>query len=121
MIIKGNCHCGATRFEVTEEPALVIRCNCSFCTKRGALHAYYRPDQFRLTADPASYATYARNGIVKHHHCNICGCATFTESPGWVNFSPDFENMRISVNARLFEDFDLAAVPVEHVDGRNLW
>ena len=41
MPIKGSCHCGATQFEVTEPPASVTRCTCSFCSKRGALHAYY--------------------------------------------------------------------------------
>jgi alpha-beta hydrolase superfamily lysophospholipase len=28
---------------------------------------------------------------------------------------------QVAVNARLFDDFDLAAIPVKHLDGRNLW
>ncbi|MGL4289610.1 MAG: GFA family protein, partial [Phreatobacter sp.] len=28
---------------------------------------------------------------------------------------------KISVNTRLFDDFDLDAVPVEVIDGKNLW
>ena len=49
MTIKGSCHCGATQFEVSEAPASVTHCTCSFCSKRGALHAYYTPGQFKLT------------------------------------------------------------------------
>jgi hypothetical protein len=33
---------------------------------------------------------------------------------------PDFTNMRVGVNARLFDDFDLAAVPLKTIDRKNL-
>jgi hypothetical protein len=33
----GGCHCGRVRYEVTTELTNVIACNCSICTKRGAL------------------------------------------------------------------------------------
>jgi len=29
--------------------------------------------------------------------------------------------MRVAVNVRLFDDFDLEAQPVQVIDGRNLW
>ena len=41
--------------------------------------------------------------------------------PDWVDYKPDYANPKIGVNARLFNDFDLAAVPVEHVNGKNDW
>jgi hypothetical protein len=34
---------------------------------------------------------------------------------------PDFENPRVGVNSRLLDDFDLDAVPVTVIDGKNLW
>jgi hypothetical protein len=39
----------------------------------------------------------------------------------WGENGPDFTRPQVAVNARLFDDFDLAAVPVKHLDGRNLW
>jgi len=48
MPLKGSCHCGATQFEVREPPSSVTSCNCSFCAKRGALHAYYPVAEFKL-------------------------------------------------------------------------
>jgi hypothetical protein len=48
---------------------------------------------------------------------------THTESPTWdlATKAADFSRMRISVNARLLEDFDLAGVEHKTIDGRNLW
>lgn len=121
MSIKGSCHCGATRFEVETAPESVTRCTCSICTKSGGLWAYYTPDQIRFET-PKSTATYRwQSLIVAHNFCPTCGCTTYNESPSWVDFKPDFEHPRIAINARLFDDFDFATVPVEVIDGRNLW
>jgi hypothetical protein len=122
MAIKGSCHCGKTQFEVSEQPSGVTRCTCSLCAKRGALWAYYTPAQFRLTSEPSDVATYQwRSRTVKHNFCASCGCGTFSESPDWSTGKPDFENLKIGVNARLFDEFDLDAVPVTVIDGKNLW
>src|SRR5437868_4782042 len=120
--IKGSCHCGNTQFEVNEAPSDVTRCTCSLCSKRGALWAYYTPAQFRLTSPPENVATYLWGSrTVKHHFCASCGCGTYSESPDWSTGKPDFDNPKIGVNARLFDDFDLDAVPVNVIDGKNLW
>jgi len=58
MALKGSCHCGGTTFELSEAPQEVTRCTCSFCSKRGSLWAYYKPEQFRLTSPPEQVATY---------------------------------------------------------------
>jgi hypothetical protein len=120
--IKGSCHCGNTQFEVSEPPAEVTRCTCSLCSKRGALWAYYKPAQFRLTSSPENIATYRWGSrTVKHHYCANCGCGTYSESPDWSTGKPDFDNPKVGVNSRLFDDFDLDAVPVTVIDGKNLW
>jgi hypothetical protein len=123
MPLKGSCHCGATQFEVSEAPAKVANCNCSFCSKRGALHAYYTTAQFRLLTARDRVSTYQWGSYIgQHHHCSICGCGTYSEFPSFDTGQPDFDNMKVSVNARLFgDDFDLASVPVEYLDGKNQW
>jgi hypothetical protein len=57
----------------------------------------------------------------KHHFCAGCGCGTYSESPDWSTGKPDFDNPRVGVNSRLLDDFDLDAVPVTVIDGKNLW
>jgi hypothetical protein len=122
MAIKGSCHCKATQFEVSEAPESVTRCTCSFCSKRGALHAYYPAEQFKLTTARDRVSTYQwRSFTVQHHHCAICGCGTYSEIPDFSTGVPDFSNPKVSVNARLFDDFELDAVPVVTIDGRNGW
>lgn len=38
MHYKGSCHCGQIAFEVEGELTQVADCNCSICTRMGALH-----------------------------------------------------------------------------------
>jgi hypothetical protein len=122
MTIKGSCHCGETQFEVNEIPISVTRCTCSLCSKRGALWAYYTPAQFRLVTPVEKVATYRWGSrTVKHHFCANCGCGTYSESPDWSSGKPDFDNPRVGVNSRLLDDFDLDAVRIEVIDGKNLW
>jgi hypothetical protein len=109
MSIKGSCHCGGTQFELTEAPASVTRCTCSFCWKRGVLWAYYKPVQFRLTSSREQVGTYQwRTKTVQHHFCQTCGCGTYSESPDWSRGKPDLQNPK-------------NAVPVTIIDGKNLW
>ena len=86
MPLKGSCHCRATQFEVVAPPDQVTRCTCSFCSKRGPLWAYYKPESFKLTTSRDRVATYQWGSYtILHHHCDICGCGTYTESPVWVD------------------------------------
>ncbi|MDP3852164.1 GFA family protein [Phenylobacterium sp.] len=118
-MIKGGCHCKATQFEVASTPKDVNCCNCSLCSKRGALWAYYDEADFRLVTARERISTYQTGDYwMKQHFCAICGCATFNEGPGWKDGEVDFTVNRISVNARLFDDYDLAQIPVRYSDNR---
>ncbi len=123
-MISGSCHCGQITFQINGDiPTTLTRCTCSFCSKRGVLHAYYEPAQFHLASDSACEAVYRwQTKRTMHHFCSACGCGTYSDSPA---FEPDgnWDNTtrRISVNARLFDDFDAAVAPVVVIDGKNLW
>jgi hypothetical protein len=122
MSIKASCHCGATQFEVSEAPTSVTACNCTFCFKRGGLWAYYSPEQVILIKNDRTTVYTSDESTHEHHHCSICGCGAYNEVRcTWGENGPDFTRPQIAVNARLFDDFDLAIVPVTHLDGRNLW
>ena len=122
MSIKGSCHCRATQFELVEAPVEVTSCNCSFCAKRGPLWAYTTPVGFKLLTARDRVATYQWGQYVgQHHHCAVCGCGTYSEFPYFSGSTPDYDKPQICVNARLFDDFDLDALPVRRVDGKNAW
>jgi hypothetical protein len=118
MSLIAKCHCGATEFAVSEAPESVTSCNCTFCSKRGVLWAYYKPEQLdiRSRREEATYGDYN-----KHHHCQTCGCGTYSETFDWDVETRQAKGKKIGVNARLFEDFDLDSLPVEKLDGRHQW
>jgi hypothetical protein len=119
--LRGRCHCGATAFEVSHPPKSVTRCTCTFCAKRGGLWAYYDPQDFKLLSDRNRVAYSTHPEIHKHFFCGTCGCGTFSDTPVWENFQMVPGKRKVSGNARLFDDFDLEAVSVEVIDGKNLW
>lgn len=121
MTLKGRCYCGATQFELAAAPDSVTSCTCTYCSRTGALWAYYDPDQVKFAHLEGDQLFAPR---VNHHHfCSICGITTYTESPTWdlATHQPDFSKMRVSINARLLDGFDLASVEHKTIDGRNLW
>jgi hypothetical protein len=120
MALKATCHCGATEIEVNAPPASVTRCTCTFCSKRGVLWAYYPPDAVKIV-NAREPVRYSRSGFNSHFHCGACGCSLYSDSPEWIDFKPHPTRRKFGINGRLFDDFDLDAVPVRVVDGKNLW
>jgi hypothetical protein len=123
MPITGSCHCGKTAFRIDGAiPPALTRCTCSFCTKRGALVAYYPPEQFHVTAATEDGVYRWNTKLVAHHFCAGCGIAVYSDSPAFeMDGKWDGTTRRIGVNARLFDNFDAATAPVTVIDGKNLW
>jgi len=123
MTITGSCHCGKTAFRIEGEiPPALTRCTCTFCAKRGALVAYYAPEQFHVTSSHADGIYRWHTKLVAHHFCAHCGISVYSDSPAFeMDGKWDGSTRRIGVNARLFDDFDAAQAKVEVIDGRNLW
>ena len=93
-----------------------------FCFKRGVLWAYYLPEQVSFIKNDRTTIYSNDESTHKHHHCTVCGCGAYNEMHcSWGEHGPDFTCPQVAVNARLFDDFDLGAIPVKHLDGRNLW
>jgi hypothetical protein len=123
MALTGHCHCGRNAFEVEGElPEKLTRCTCSFCSKRGALWAYYQPAQVRVIEAQSDAVYRWRTKMVSHHFCSCCGCTVYTDSPAFqLDGTWDGKTRRIAINARLIDDFEAADHPVTVIDGKNLW
>ncbi len=119
--LTGSCHCGAQKF-AAPAPETVTECNCSTCTKRGTVAAYYAPGEVEFALTPESLAAYQwGDRMMTFHHCTRCGSAVFAESDAWTTDQGERRPARITLNARLFDDVDLEAIPVRRVDGRHGW
>ncbi|RYE57540.1 MAG: GFA family protein [Rhizobiaceae bacterium] len=120
MKLTGSCHCGATKFEVASVPQSVLQCTCSICSKLGGLWAYYRPEDFRLLERPSSETTYRWSSkTIAFKFCPSCGCSTYNETLDWS--TGEAGAPMIAINARLLDDLDIDTIPVERIDGKNLW
>lgn len=115
MNYKGSCHCGQVAFEVEGELTQVMDCNCSICTRKGALLWFVPADSFRLLTPEDRLSTYTFNKhVIKHRFCTKCGIHTFGEG-----VDPAGKRMA-AINVRCLEDVDFASLPVKHFDGRAL-
>jgi len=114
MIYQGACHCGKIGFEVEGEISELMDCNCSICSKRGALMWFVPRDKLQLKTAAADVATYLFNKrVIEHYFCATCGCAPFGEGTlGGQTMA--------AVNVRCLEDVDLSAYKINHYDGRSL-
>jgi hypothetical protein len=115
MTYKGSCHCGQIAFEVEGELKQVMSCNCSICSRKGALMWFVPRDSLRLTTPDAKMGDYQFNKHVIHHRfCPNCGIHPFGEGKDPKG------NPMAAINVRCLEGVDLEALPVNKFDGRKL-
>ena len=81
--LKGGCHCGAVRFTVATDMAMVIECNCSHCAKKGFILTFAPAEQFTLEQGEDSLTDYRFNTHkLRHRFCRVCGVQSFAEGAG---------------------------------------
>jgi len=115
MKFKGSCHCGRIAFEVEGDLTGAMACNCSLCSRKGALLWFVPRDKLHLLTSEALIGTYTFNKhVIKHRFCPTCGIHPYGEGP-----DPTGSRMA-AINIRCLEGIDLAAIPVQHFDGRSL-
>jgi len=76
---RGSCHCGAVRFQVrlTDGLNTARRCNCSYCSMRGAIAVTAALPDIAITAGKEMLTLYQFNTMqAKHYFCSKCGIYT---------------------------------------------
>jgi len=111
---QGGCHCGQVRFEIETDLTKATECNCSICTRKGALHHRVSPDQFKLISGQESLTLYQSGSkLAKHWFCSVCGIHPFS--------NPRAAPEVYSVNIRCLDDYWVVApnIEVRLFDGSN--
>lgn len=111
---QGSCHCGAIHFSFEAEPFTKgIRCNCSFCSKRGTMMHLVPGEKFQIEAQEGALGLYQwGKKQAKHYFCKSCGIPTFSETtrrPG-----------QYIVNLGCVDGVDTFALETTVFDGKNL-
>ena len=116
MTHTGSCHCGQIRFEVEGSLENVIECNCSICSKHGALRWFAPREQLKLLMPAAHLSSHTFNKHkIQHHFCATCGRAPYGEV-----INPKTGTAMAAINARCIDDVDISALKVTKFDGRSL-
>ena len=125
-----SCHCGKIQIELPFIPTIAKDCNCSFCTRVGAVWAYFQAGELRFisTDDQSTYS--ASEGVNLHYFCGTCGIGVWSDTPDWNTVSDEPENLseaqieaprRHAINLRTVDNLDWSAITIEKVDGRSAW
>lgn len=133
MSLIATCHCGATKIEISHAPASAGECNCTYCSRTGALWGYYKAGELNVLQSDGE-RTYAPTGMNNHHFCGTCGMQTWGDSPDWASiynadgtpkegFTPQSmpTERGYSINLRLIDGLDWSTIAIEKMDGRNNW
>ena len=116
MQFKGSCHCGAIRFSFDgDEIKHGLRCNCSMCSRRGAVMTPYAiaPNKFSIDAEEGALGLYMfGEKTAKHYFCKHCGIYPFHVTAR----VPD----HFRANIACLEGIDPFALDVEVFDGKHL-
>ena len=76
---KLTCHCGEVEAEIIVPKKLdkILRCNCSFCKRRGAIMSMVKNEQFKIIKGEKKLRIYQfHTKVAKHFFCNVCGVYT---------------------------------------------
>jgi len=111
----GSCHCGNVSIEVEGTIDGALACNCSICARRASLLWFVPRASLRLKTPEADAATYMFNKhVIRHRFCATCGIHVYGEG------TDPKGNPMAAINLRCLDGVDLAAVPVQHYDGRSM-
>jgi hypothetical protein len=92
-----------------------VACNCSICSRKGALLWAVPRDKLRLTGSGDNMGTYVFNrNAIKHRFCKNCGMHPFTESAAAEGEPAAY------INIRCLEGVDPASLQVIEFDGRSM-
>ena len=112
----GSCHCGAVSFSFrSEEIENGMRCNCSICSRKGAILSDFvlSPDNLEILGGEAILSSYQfGTHVAKHYFCSRCGIFTHVSTrlnPGMYR-----------VNLGCVEDVDPFSLVISIFDGTEI-
>ncbi len=112
----GSCHCGKVRYRVNADlSGPLTTCNCSICSRTGAVLAFVPADQFVLEQGSEALTDYQFGRKNIHHlFCSTCGVRSFARGT-----APDGSKM-CAINARCLEAVEVKSLQTREFDGRSI-
>ena len=112
-MITTTCHCGRVTISIPRQPETLTNCNCSICRRYGALWAYYRESEVKISYAPGATRTYSRAPkTLRFVRCATCGCVSH-----WERIADQGRDDRIGINARNFDPEQIGPAKIRLLDG----
>jgi len=112
-MITTTCHCGRVTISIPRQPETLTNCNCSICRRYGALWAYFRESEVRISYPPGARRTYSRAPkTLQFVRCASCGCVSH-----WERIADQGRDDRIGINARNFDPEQIGPAKIRLLDG----
>jgi hypothetical protein len=113
---KGSCHCGNVSFSFEhEEVTAGLRCNCSICSRKGAVMSDFiiAPEDLMITLkEEGALGLYEFDSKVAHHYfCKVYGIYPFNQTSRFAE--------QYRVNLGCVEDIDPLALEITVLDGKS--
>ena len=114
MLYRGSCHCGKVVLEFEAELTSALRCNCSICSRKGALLCAIPHEALTLLAWGDDVGTYAFGShAIAHRFCRTCGIHPFAEDAGGSRERSAY------ININCLADVDPSGLLIVDFDGRS--
>lgn len=111
---SGSCHCGQIKYKADLDISSVLSCNCSICTKTGALWAFTAASNVVIDTGQDRLAGYQfGQKRLTHRFCPSCGVETFAEGK-MPDGTPSY-----GINVRTLEGVEIGHLTLKHYDGRS--
>ncbi len=111
----GSCICGDVQFDVELDLSKGARCNCTICTKLGAVGSIVKPAAFTLLSPESKLGSFTRTPEIGHRY--FCArCHSFCFSKGHLE---QIGGDHVSVNLSCIDGFDVTKTELAYWDGRH--
>ncbi|MEW5250475.1 GFA family protein [Microbulbifer sp. 2201CG32-9] len=111
-MVHGKCHCGNVSLTIDKPSAEATQCNCSICSRYGAIWGYFQPAQVAVSIGEKGVSAYSHGDqCIRFISCSHCHCATHYHTTTTV--SP----ARLAINYRMFDAEILEAIKIRYFDG----
>jgi hypothetical protein len=112
---SGSCHCQTVKFTADLDLAQALQCNCSICSKLGAVWAFAPKAKMHLQSGADALGDYQFGKKRRHHRrCTRCGIEAFAEG-----VAPD-GTATVGINLRCLEGVEVDKLTPRRYDGRSL-
>ncbi|KAF7302813.1 hypothetical protein MKEN_01243300 [Mycena kentingensis (nom. inval.)] len=118
-IYSGSCHCGAITYAFrAPKISSATECNCSICTRLGALWTYIPTASLavKLTEETAVTEYMFGTKQAAHTFCSTCGVDVYTRFAGPE--SSVLSPVMRALNVRTLNGVDISAWEVKKADGK---